>query len=355
MVSDGERELALDLRPRGSTVLRTIKVGLARIEKRPGHRISLLGLTALGLALGGCFEMRINQDPLYKSFFEKAQLIMTPEEIKIYRSLPDENTKAEFIEEFWEIRDPDPGTEENEAKTEFAERVRFANLWFGTFNPHRGWDTGEDREDRRGWSEDRGRIYIILGPPDVIWYFNGQDEYPRFDGTRDRARANEWTAEQWIYERYQVYVVFARASTGSWNMQTRDARLFEVLDWAKLNWISTEFKEDIRRRFRFKARFEPGGIQVSVPVSRVNFDQNFRAEFAVRINVYLDNTKVDEVQVTKPVQEDEESLTAGKKKTLEFIIPYSPPGRGKYLFDIVIQDKMAPSLSKYRSFVKLRF
>jgi GWxTD domain-containing protein len=325
------------------------------MEKQQWRWISLLGLIPVALGLAGCFEKRIRQDPFYKSFFEKAQLIMTPEEIKIYGFLPDEKTKADFIEEFWEIRDPDPGTEENEAKIEFAERVRFANLWFGAYNPHRGWDTGEDLEDRRGWSEDRGRIYIILGPPEVIWYFSEQDEHPRFDGTRDRARADEWTAEQWIYEGYNVYVVFTRAGSGSWNLQTHDTRLFEVLEWAKLNWISTEFKEDIRRRFRFQAKFEEGGIRVSAPVSRVSFDENFRAEFAVRINVYHDNSKVDELQMTRTVQENEESLVAGKKKNLEFIIPYQPSGRGKYLFDIVIEDKMAPALSKYRNFVKRRF
>jgi len=330
-------------------------VGSARMEKPRWRWISLWGLIPIVMGLAGCFETRIRQDPFYKSFFEKAQVIMTPEEIKIYKSLPDDKTRAEFIEEFWEIRDPDPGTEENEAKVEFRERVRFANLWFGAYNPHRGWDTGEDIEDRRGWSEDRGRVYIILGPPDVIWYFSEQDEYPRYDGTRDRVRADEWTAEQWIYERYSVYVVFARATGGSWNMQTHDTRLLEVLDWAKLNWISTEFKEDIRRRFRFKAKFEGDGIEFSAPISRVSFDENYRAEFAVHINVYRNNTKVDEVRLTKTVQEDEERLIAGRKKDLEFIIPYRPSGRGEYLFDIVVEDKMAPALSKYRHFVKRRF
>jgi GWxTD domain-containing protein len=331
-----------------------VEEGTTQTEKQQRRRIALLGLIAALLASEACFETRIRQDPFYESFFEKAQLIMTPEESKIYKSLPDEKTRAEFIEEFWEIRDPDPGSEENEAKIEFADRVRYANLWFGAYNPHRGWDSGEDLEDRRGWSEDRGRVYIILGPPDVIWYFSGQDEYPRFDGTRDRVRSDEWTAEQWIYERYNVYVVFVKSGSGSWSMQTHDTRLFEVIEWAKLNWISTDFKEDIRRRFRFKAKFEGGGIRVSAPLSRVSFDENFRAEFAVRVNVYHGNSKVDEVQITETLQESEESLLAGKKKNLEFIIPYTTSGRGVYLFDIVIEDKLAPSLSKYRSFLKLR-
>ncbi len=319
------------------------------------RRASVCPLLTFLLALSGCFEMRIKQDPFYESFFEKTQLIMTSEEMKIYKSLPDEQSKAEFIKEFWEIRDPDPGTEENEARIEFAERVRYANLWFGSYNPHRGRDRGEDLEDRTGWSEDRGRIYIILGPPDVLWYFDEQGEYPRFDGTRDFVRAEDWIAEQWIYERYRCYVNFVRQPGGSWHLQTHDARLFDVLEWAKLNWITTDFKEDIRRRFRFRAYFEPGGIGIKAPLGRVNFDSAFRAEFGVRVDIYRDHTKVDELRRTVTIEESEEDIVSGKKKNLEFVIPYKPAGPGRYLFDIVIEDRLAPVISKYRTFLKRRF
>jgi len=66
-------------------------------------------------------------NPFYESFFEKTSLIMTDEEIKIYKCIPDKESKEEFIREFWQIRDPDLDTEENENKIEFERRIEYAN------------------------------------------------------------------------------------------------------------------------------------------------------------------------------------------------------------------------------------
>jgi len=291
-------------------------------------------------------------DPVIQAFYEKARLIMTREEGKIWKALPDNASKAEFIEEFWKIRDPDPGTEENEAKLEFEERIRYANTWFGMFNPRRGYDSkGEDEEKARlGWNEERGRIYIALGPPDVIYFQSNDDETVSHDGARMRPRAEDWTMEQWIYDRYRAYVVFTKSGTGSWRMENYDPYFFEVLEWAKLNWVSADFKEDIKRRFRFKPEFAGSGLRISIPVGRVSFDENFKAEFGIKVNVYRNNAKLETIEDTKVLEENEEELL--DKKNLEFEIPYRTEEKGEYLFDIIIQDKLAPGLSKYRSFLK---
>src|SRR5690606_20452306 len=55
---------------------------------------------------------------------------------------------------FWEKKDPTPGTEQNEFRDVFFERVRYANERFGVLEP--------------GWKSDRGRVYIRYGPPDEI-------------------------------------------------------------------------------------------------------------------------------------------------------------------------------------------
>ncbi|MCP2604344.1 GWxTD domain-containing protein, partial [Candidatus Aminicenantes bacterium AC-708-M15] len=68
-----------------------------------------------------------------------------------FLELPPEERKK-FIEEFWKRRDPDPTTEVNEFKEEYYKRIEEANKLF----------RGEGRE---GWLTDRGRIYVIFGPP----------------------------------------------------------------------------------------------------------------------------------------------------------------------------------------------
>jgi GWxTD domain-containing protein len=315
----------------------------------------LIGITLVVLWAVSCStspRVKVSQDPVLKDFYEKARLIMTGEENRLWKSLPDEASKQEFIEEFWKIRDPDPGTDENEAKLEFEERVRYANMWFGIFNPRRGQESkGEDEEkSRNGWNEERGRVYIALGPPDVIYFMSPDNETLSHDGSRYRPQAEEWTMEQWIYDRYSAYVVFSKSSTGSWRMENYDPHFFEVLEWAKLNWVSTDFKEDIKRRFRFKPEFSPAGFRITIPVSRISFDENFRAEFVVMVNVYLNRKRIGTIEETKVLEETEEELL--DKKNVEFEIAYQTGEKGEYLFDIVIQDKMAPSLSKYRSFLK---
>src|SRR4029077_10150474 len=62
--------------------------------------------------------------------------------------------REQFIESFWQRRDPTPDTVENEFKEEHYRRIAYANERFASGVP--------------GWRTDRGRIYIIWGPPDEL-------------------------------------------------------------------------------------------------------------------------------------------------------------------------------------------
>jgi GWxTD domain-containing protein len=66
---------------------------------------------------------------------------------------PVEREKA--WEEFWQKRDPSPGTPENESREEFFSRIQYANATFGS-------------PGTPGWKSDRGMIFIRLGAPDQI-------------------------------------------------------------------------------------------------------------------------------------------------------------------------------------------
>lgn len=65
-----------------------------------------------------------------------------------------EEQRAYFME-LWKANDPTPATPENELVEEYYFRVDYANLNFSTVSAE-------------GWRTDRGRIYILLGPPDRI-------------------------------------------------------------------------------------------------------------------------------------------------------------------------------------------
>lgn len=91
----------------------------------------------------------------YKKWLEEdVAWIITDEERAAFRQLSNDEERDNFIEAFWQRRDPTPDTEENEYKEEHYQRIAYANEHFAAGVP--------------GWKTDRGRIYIVFGKPDEI-------------------------------------------------------------------------------------------------------------------------------------------------------------------------------------------
>ena len=103
--------------------------------------------------LGFCalHKLEKNLNPDSKEFYSKVRYLITKQERKIFLNLPPSENEA-FIKEFWKKRDPDLDTEENEFKEEYFKRIEMANLLF-------------KEGGTPGWLQDRGRVYILLGPP----------------------------------------------------------------------------------------------------------------------------------------------------------------------------------------------
>jgi GWxTD domain-containing protein len=90
----------------------------------------------------------------YKKWVEEVKYILTEEEKNTFQKLTTDEERDSFIEQFWKRRDPDPRTIENEYKEEYYRRIAYANDHFASAIP--------------GWKTDRGRTYIVCGPPDEI-------------------------------------------------------------------------------------------------------------------------------------------------------------------------------------------
>ncbi len=84
---------------------------------------------------------------------EEVVYIISNVERNALLELATEEERERFVEAFWAVRDPTPGTERNEFRDEHYERIRQANRLYGR-------DTS-----RQGWMTDRGRLYILLGEP----------------------------------------------------------------------------------------------------------------------------------------------------------------------------------------------
>ena len=95
--------------------------------------------------LGGVYKKWLDED---------VRWIITDEELSAFKKLTNNAERDQFIEMFWQRRDPTPDTAENEYKEEHYRRIAYANEHFAAGMP--------------GWRTDRGRIYIMYGKPDSI-------------------------------------------------------------------------------------------------------------------------------------------------------------------------------------------
>jgi GWxTD domain-containing protein len=104
------------------------------------------------------------QAPLPEFWFDdddwhhEVQYIVTAEEISAYQQLKTTGERNNFISQFWQRRDPTPGTPQNEFRDEFYRRVEYSNMHFADPN----------NPSQNGMQTDRGRFYVMFGPPDRV-------------------------------------------------------------------------------------------------------------------------------------------------------------------------------------------
>ncbi|HEX8837811.1 MAG TPA: GWxTD domain-containing protein [Candidatus Acidoferrum sp.] len=105
-------------------------------------------------------------DNAYRQWLtEDVTYIITPEERNAFLQLDTNEEREQFIEQFWLRRSSNPDLPDNDFKEEHYRRIAYANEHYASGIP--------------GWKTDRGRMYIMWGPPDET------DSHPT-GGTYDR-------------------------------------------------------------------------------------------------------------------------------------------------------------------------
>jgi GWxTD domain-containing protein len=100
---------------------------------------------ALRQELKGTYKTWLGQEVTY---------IISDDERKAFMTLSNDEERDSFIEAFWQRRNPNPDSPENEFRDEHYRRIQYANDHFAAGKP--------------GWRTDRGHIYISFGKPDDI-------------------------------------------------------------------------------------------------------------------------------------------------------------------------------------------
>ncbi len=130
----------------------------------------------------------------YGSLVSQLSMISLPKDIEQLKNQETLDDRLRAFNTFWDIRDPTPGTPENEAKSEFYRRVRIANQNFSYLRTN-------------GWKTDRGRVYIIYGEPDQI------EDYPFVP--------NQLPYQEWHYyrdARYRKFVFIDETGDGDFRL-----------------------------------------------------------------------------------------------------------------------------------------
>jgi GWxTD domain-containing protein len=113
---------------------------------------------------------------------EEVVYIVSENERDVFRSLRTDAERDNFIKMFWKRRDPTPETPVNEFREEHYRRIAFANDTYF--------------EGKAGWRSDRGRVYIMFGPPDFFETNPGGGRGFLFGA---QAPTAEFPSEVWTY------------------------------------------------------------------------------------------------------------------------------------------------------------
>ncbi len=274
---------------------------------RPALRALSAGALLAFAALGACrlYNLERRLSPSHAEFLSKVSYIMTREERKAFLELPDAR-KDGFIEEFWRRRDPDPDTEHNAFKAEYEERLHRASTLF-------------HGEGRPGWQTDRGRIFVLFGPP------GERMTYPM--------DAQGFCREIWYYGAFPVVFIDEHCS-GRFVLTAVNLEHLHRLNMAQGHFQRTIRDED-KRLFDYEAsvhqvRSEPelveGVVRIEIPYASIWFTfREGRLETAFELKLALKDEAGREVwaaRSTHPIALLEEELVARRDSVFRMEVPF---------------------------------
>ncbi|MBN2409419.1 MAG: GWxTD domain-containing protein [Candidatus Aminicenantes bacterium] len=266
-------------------------------------KIRVTMVIAIAALLLSCALGRVpkNLDPEEQEFLSKVRYIITRQERKTFLKLPP-SERPGFVEEFWESRDNDPGTEINEYKIEYLKRIDEARHLFS-------------EGGTSGWLTDRGRIYILLGPPEQ------RETYPRGYSFYGKPM------EIWHYGFYRMLFIDNRWN-GNFELVPESAQMVADINTAQLS-LRPQIKKGAQPLSDFKIdvrliRDREQVVVISVPYHDIWFSSEgdrFKTTFELAWEVYdADDRKIQESEKTSSLDLTQEELK--KRKGLEFSIEF---------------------------------
>ena len=147
-------------------------------------KATMIGMGLLAILFSAMAQAEVGTPrlkPEYQKWLtEDVRWIITDQERKDFLSLATDSARDKFVVDFWKRRNPTPGSATNVFKEEHYRRLAFANEHFAANLP--------------GWRTDRGRIYVVYGPPDSI------DAHPLAEHANAFGSSSDYSYEIWHYK-----------------------------------------------------------------------------------------------------------------------------------------------------------
>ena len=286
----------------------------------------------LGVPCAAAKPKKTKMAPHIQEFYNYARYLFTKNERKIFRNLTTDEARERFIENFWEIRDPTPFTPDNEFKLEMEQRYDYVSKYLKE-GPIPGWET------------DRGRIYLMLGPP----------------SEQREDILNRGAYIQWYFDEYYVYIRFIDYNnSGIYKMDltTVSLALLEVLDNKRYFIVNKEGKINLEPlNIDLSYDNKTREFLVEVRTKNLNYEEvpgnsaEMMAKIKVDLVVYQPNKADDfsKYSQVKSVKVPKEKLLE-KNATISLAVPLElPPGKIK--IDAIISDALGDAV--FRKFISL--
>jgi GWxTD domain-containing protein len=270
-------------------------------------RAALVPLLGAALAVS-CARAGLPKDlsGAHRQFLSEVRFLITGQERRIFLNTPDPGRDA-FVRDFWKKRDPQPLTEANEFKDEYYGRIERANRLFSDGGPN-------------GWLEDRGRIYVLLGPP---WE---RHTYPR--GVTFYGKPTEI----WYYGNFPVVFVDSDWN-GTYELDPESPRTISLINKAQMD--AKPAVPVAKGVFDFRAEVSPtpaGGVLITIRIPYRNIwflEEGDGLATTLEISLEIadaSGARAWELREDRPIALTEEKLRSVIETDLVLEIPAGPAG-----------------------------
>ncbi len=252
-----------------------------------------------------------------REFLSKVRYLITRQERKQFLAIPATERKA-FRDEFWEKRVVWPITDAGEFKDQYFARIAEANHLF-------------TEAAEPGWLQDRGRVYILLGPP------TNRITYPRgitFYGV---------PTEIWYYGFFPV-VFTDEWWNGNYKLHPENVEQLSILNRTQKEWQPQIEVEEGKINFRVMVKEILAGralIEVAIPFRTIWFDvkdKTLRATLILTLVLMeMDEKEIWQSRVEYPLEMTEDKFRESYDKNHVIEVPVEAQ-EGDYWLRLTLEN-----------------